>query len=160
MLPAFNPKDIDPHLTRRHRDLMLDLILAWGSLDGGLRILLSRVLNLDMLTGADLIERMPATAVLVEVRKALRVAGATPAGLRVIKRHEKSYRTHARARNRIAHSRCAGVWTEDRNYLVFAAFERVEDDKLAVDLTPMEEMERATRWGKAMTQLALRISDA
>ena len=34
--PAINPKDITRHLEQRHRDAMLDLVLAWGTMDGAL----------------------------------------------------------------------------------------------------------------------------
>ena len=54
----------------------------------------------------------------------------------------------------------AAVWTRDRDFIVFAAFEKVEDDALAVYAIPIQEMQRATKWGRAMKDLALKIVDA
>ena len=47
--PAIDPNDITPDLEQRHRDAMLDLVLAWGALEGALGVLLScaRGLPLD-----------------------------------------------------------------------------------------------------------------
>jgi len=39
----------------------------------------------------------------------------------------------------------------DDNYVVFAIFERTGQEGLAVDAIPVEEMERATKWGEAFT---------
>jgi hypothetical protein len=40
---TFNPAEITHDLEQRHRDAMLDLVLAWGSLDGALGMLLASV---------------------------------------------------------------------------------------------------------------------
>jgi hypothetical protein len=40
-----DPNDIDPDLEQRHRDAMLDLVLAWGTLDGALGMALARLLG-------------------------------------------------------------------------------------------------------------------
>ena len=77
-----------------------------------------------------------------------------------MKKHKRDYERHSGVRNRIAHSHCAGVWARDRDFIVFAAFEKVADNELAVDLVPIQEMQRATRWGRAMTAWAMKIVDA
>ena len=77
-----------------------------------------------------------------------------------VKKHKKDYELHSFPRNRIAHSHCVGVWTQDRNFIVFAAFEKVGDNALALDAIPIQVMQRATKWGRAMTSLALKIADA
>ena len=158
--PAIDPDDITPDLEQRHRDAMLDLVLAWGSLDGALGMLLSCVLGLPLDQGAELIGKLPGSARLAKVRKALQNVPGGADAARILKRHKKNYERHSIPRNRIAHSRCVGVWTRDRNYIVFTTFEKVGDNELAVDAIPIEEMQRATRWGKAMTALALKLADA
>lgn len=157
--PAFDPNDIGI-LEQRHRDAMLDLILAWGELDGALGILLSRFLDVALAEGADLIGRTPGSAKMAEIVKRLREARGGDAAARTMKKHKKSYERYAKPRNCIAHSKCLGVWTRDPEFVVFAVFERVEEDLLAIDRVPIEEMQRATRWGKAMTALALKLSGA
>ncbi len=158
--PAIDPDDITPNLEQRHRDAMLDLVLAWGSLDGALGMLLSCVRGLPLDQGAELIGRRPSSAKLAEVCKVLRNAPGGADAARIMKKHKKNYELHSRPRNRIAHSRCVGVWTQDRNFIVFATFAKVTDNELAVDLVPIQEMQRATRWGRAMKDLALKLADA
>lgn len=158
--PAFDPDDITPDLEQRHRDAMLDLVLAWGSLDGAFGILLSCVRGLPLDQGAELIGRLPSSAKLAKVCKVLRNTPGGADAARIMNKHKKNYELHSRPRNRIAHSRCAGVWTQNRDVIVFATFEKVADNKLAVDLIPMQEMQRATRWGRAMRDMALKLADA
>ena len=52
--PTIDPSEIEPDLERRHRDAMLDLVLAWGELDGALGMFLSRVLGVPLVEGAEL----------------------------------------------------------------------------------------------------------
>ena len=155
--PAIDPDDITPNLEQRHRDAMLDLVLTWGSLDGAFGMLLSSVRGLPLDQGAEQIGRLPSSAKLAKVCKVLRDA---PGGARIMKKHKKNYELYSRPRNRIAHSNCVGVWTRDRDFIVFATFEKVADNELAIDCIPIQEMQRATRWGRAMRDLALKLADA
>jgi len=139
---------------------MLDLVLAWGSLDGAFGMLLSRVRGLPLDQGAELIGKLPSSAKLAEVCKVLRNSPGGADAARIMKKHKKNYERHSFARNRIAHSLCAGVWTHHRDFMVFAAFEKVKDNALAFDAIPIQEMQRATRWGRAMTALALKLANA
>jgi hypothetical protein len=158
--PAINPNDIMPDLEQRHRDAMLDLVLAWGSLDGALGMLLSCVQGLPLDQGAEQIGKRSSSAKLEEVCKVLQ---NTPGGVdaaRILKKHKKNYERYSRTRNRIAHSRCEGVWTRNRDFIVFMVFEKVEDNELALYATPIQEMQRATRWGRVMEGFALKLADA
>ncbi len=158
--PAINPDDITPNLEQRHRDAMLDLVLAWGSLDGALGMLLSCVRELPLHQGAELIGKRPSSANLAEVCKVLRNTPGGADAARIMEKHKKNYELHSRPRNRIVHSHCVGVWTQDQNFIVFAKFEKVANNVLAVYRIPIEEMQCATRWGLAMKDTALKIADA
>ncbi len=158
--PAIDPGEIKPDLERRHRDVMLDLVLTWGELDGALGMFLSRVLEVSLYEGAELIGRMCGSAKLAEVVKIIRAAPNGTDAARKLKRHKKNYERYSVPRNRIAHSKYVGIWTHDRDFIVFAVFEKVDDNLLAVEAIPVQEMQRAIRWGKAMTALALKIADA
>lgn len=46
----------------------------------------------------------------------------------------------------------------DESYVVFTIFERV-DEGMAVDAVPIEEMERATKWGNAFASVIMQILD-
>jgi hypothetical protein len=155
-----DPNDIDLVLEQRHRDAMLDLVLAWGSLDGALGVLLSRARGVPLHEGAQQIGKLPNSAKLKKVRKILRDAPGGADAAHIMKKHEKNCEWHSRPRNRIAHSRCGGVWTRDREFIVFQAFERVGDDELALYGIPIEVMQRATEWAREMTSLALNLADA
>ena len=158
-VPVIDPSEIEPNLERRHRDVMLDLILAWGELDGALGVFLSRVLGVSLYDGAELIGRMPSSAKLAEAVKILRDAPNGADAARNLRRHKKNYERYSIPRNRIAHSNCVGIWKRNQDFIVFAVFEKVDENLLALDATPIQEMQRATRWGKAMTALALKIAD-
>ena len=159
-VPVIDPSEIEPDLERRHRDVMLDLILAWAELDGALGMFLSRVLGVSLCHGAELIGRMSGSAKLAEVVKIIREVPNGADAARNLRRHKKYYERYSMPRNRIAHSNCVGIWTRNQDFIVFAAFEKVDDNLLALYATPIQEMQRATRWGKAMTALALKIADA
>jgi len=154
-----DPDDIDQELEQHHRDAMLNLILAWGSLDGALGMMLARVLGITMIEGAEIVAKMPASARFAEMRRLMLRASAGESVARMLKKHKKSYERHSQTRNFIAHSHCAGIWTKDRDYVVFATYEKVGPDELAVDAVPIQEMHKATAWGGAMCKLALAIAD-
>lgn len=153
------PEDIECELEQRHRDAMLDLVLAWGSLDGALGMMLSRTIGIPLIDGAELIGKMPASARFAQMRKLMLANPGGAEAARTLKKHKRSYERYSTPRNFVAHSHCAGVWTKDRDYVVFATFEKVEPDGLAVDAVPLDEMKRATAWGRAMAKVALAIAD-
>ena len=45
----------------------------------------------------------------------------------------------------------------DPEYVVFLPFEKFADGELVCEAIPMQEMERASRWGQAMTDLTLKL---
>lgn len=154
-----NADDID-ELGPHHRDVMLDLVLAWASLDVALGMMLCRLLNVPMPQGAELVKDVPSHARFEHMRKLLLTnpTGAEAAGK--LRKYKRSYEKHSKVRNLLAHSRCAGVWRRDPQYVVFATFAKVDADSLAVDAVPLEEMKHAITWGQAMTKLALDIVDS
>ena len=145
-LPPFNSDDVDEALEQRHRDAMLDVVLAWGKLDGALGMLLSGVRGLSLYDGAVAVGTMPASAILAEVHKYIRAAQTRAhaddqAGFdriaRTIKRYKKLYEKLSGTRNCIAHAYCRGVWTADRNYVAFMAFKPYGKSDLAVECIPI-----------------------
>ena len=159
-LPQFKPEHISPELEQRHRDAMLDLVLAWGALDGALGVLLSSLLGEPLAEGAAKIGKMPASKKMQRMQEILEDAPGGADAARIMRKHKKTYERFSKPRNRIAHTRCLGVWAVDPDYVVFQAFEKVADDQLALYRQPIQEMVHATRWGKALTEVALRAADA
>ena len=152
-------QDILAELEQRHRDAMLNLVLAWGELDGALGMLLSVASGVPMADGAEKFGRIPGSEKLQRLFKAVREHPEGKNAARQIRKHKKAYELHSFPRNRIAHSKCLGIKRVDRDFIVFAAFEKYGVDELIIDAIPIQMMERATRWGKAMTGLALKLVD-
>lgn len=152
-------QDICRELEQRHRDAMLDLVLAWGELDGALGMLLSAASSIPMADGAQKFGRLPGSEKLQQLFKAVRAHPNGTNAAKQIRKHKKAYELHSFPRNRIAHSKCLGINRLDRDFILFAAFEKYGDDELIIDAIPIQVMERATRWGKAMTGVALKIVD-
>jgi len=102
---------------------------------------------------------MPGSAKIAGIVKILQDARVGGPAARIMEKHKKSYERHSKPRNRVAHSKCLGIWTRDREFVVFAVYEKAGDELLAIEAIPVAEMYRATRWGKAMTLLALKSAE-
>lgn len=144
-------------LEQRHRDAMLDLILVWGALDTALGMLVSGVLGLPLAMGAEKVGKFPASAKFREIYKVLRDAPAGSDAARVVKKHKKDYEKYSQIRKPIAHSKCIGVQKSDADFILFAVFEKVGENELALDAIPIQEMHKAAHWGREMTKVAMRI---
>ena len=96
-------------LEQHHRDAMLDLILAWGNLDGALGILLSTARGLPLDQGAAKFGRSSNPDKLEKLCQWLRKqpGGVVTAGK--LEEHISFYRKYSEPRNCIAHSKCVGV---------------------------------------------------
>ena len=70
---------------------MLDLVLAWGSLDGAFGMLLSCVRELPLDHGAELIGRLPNSAKLAKICNVLRDVPGGANAARTMRKHKKSY---------------------------------------------------------------------
>ncbi len=144
-------------LEQRHRDAMLDLILAWGELDTALGMLLSCVLNMPLVEGAETVGKMPATSKFRKIFEMLRDSPNGEDAARKVKSHKRSYEKHSLIRKPIAHSKCLGAKSTDKDFILFAAFEKHGENGLAVDAVPVQEIYRATLWGREMTKVAMAI---
>ncbi|WP_132694304.1 hypothetical protein [Rhodovulum steppense] len=142
-----------------HREAMLDLVLAWGTLDGALAMLLATVMGLPYHEAADTIGKQSGSGKLAEAIRLIKEGGPAEEAVNFLKKHKKSYERHSKSRNKIAHGHCAGYLTADENFVVFAIFERVGNENLAVDAVPVEEMKRATKWGEAFTSFIVQMLD-
>lgn len=134
-----------------HREAMLDLVLAWGTLDGALAMLLAAVMGVPDHEAADIIGKQSGSGKLAETIRLMKSGSADEKAVKFLKKNKTAYERHSKPRNRISHGHCAGYLSADENYVVFAIFERVGSDNLAVEAIPTDEMERATQWGKAFT---------
>jgi len=160
-LGLIQPEDVEHELEQRHRDAMLEVILSWASLEGALGMMLARIVGITPVQAAELVEKMPAAARFVEMRRIMLESTAPHAleAAQKLKKHKKSYEALAPVRNMIAHSHCVGYWRPHPDFVVFMTFKKVGPDALAVDGLNVHAMNHATRWARAMRQLAQEISD-
>lgn len=138
---------------------MLDLILAWASLDGALGMLLSPTLQIEAVEGAESHGKMRGSMKLNEIRKVLRERNASDQILKIFKRFKRQYEQHSEPRNRVAHSHCVGFSKKDPEYMVFLPYERASDTALAVEAVSIESMKVAADWGNRLRELALKLME-
>ena len=156
---VIDPNDIEP-LEQRHREAMLDLVLAWGSLDGALGMLLSSARGQPLEEGAEQFSTLRSSAKLEEVCKVLKNSPGGAGAARTLKKYKKKFERHSQSRNRIAHSHCLGIWTRDPEFIVFLPFEKFADGELACEAIPLQKVRYATQWGYQMKKIALRLEEA
>ena len=142
-----------------HREAMLDLVLAWGTLDGALATLLAHVMGLPYHEVADTFGKKNGSGKLAEMIRLIKQSDSSEDAVKFLKEHKGLYERHSKPRNKIAHGHCAGYLLADENFVVFAKFERVGDKNLAIDAVPVEEMERATKWGKDFAAFIFQLLD-
>lgn len=141
-----------------HRDAMLDLVLAWGSLDGALTMLVSAFTGEDLHTAAGRLFKLKGTAKILEIARILEEQDEFTEIATRFRRLKKRYEKHSRPRNRIAHSHCAGYLLSDEQYLVFAVAEPEGVDRMVVEAIPVEEIAAATEFGQTLTAFASQIA--
>ena len=144
-------------ITDRHKLIIADCIMAWAVFDSQFRAMLTAVEDRDLDAGALDYDRLKISQAWQKLQKSLKAQGAVDSVLDIIKKHEKNYWQAVEARNMIAHAGCVGVWTTDRDYLVFAPFEAERLGRMVVIRQPLEEIERSTNWARAFSGLADRI---
>jgi hypothetical protein len=146
-----------PALKPFHREAMLDLVLAWGTLDGALAMLLAQLMQVPYHEAADTIGKQSGSGKLHEMIRLIKQLDSAEKATKFLKQHKKLYERHSKPRNKIAHGHCAGYLLADDSFVVFALFERTGEQGLTVDAVPVEEMERATKWGAAFATFILNM---
>ena len=91
-----------------HREVMLDLVLAWGTLDGALAMLLAHIMGLPYHEAADTIGKQNGSGKLAEMIRLIKQRDSAEDAAKFLKKHKKFYERHSKSRNKIAHGHCAG----------------------------------------------------
>ena len=146
-------------LEQCHRDAMLDLILAWGTLDGALGMLLSTARGLPLDQGAARFGRSTNPDKLDKLCKWLRELQRSADTASKLERHIPLYRKYSESRNCIAHAKCMGADRNDADYIVFLKFQKHADGELLCLKIHVQEMWEATRWAEALSDAALKIEE-
>ncbi|WP_093445887.1 hypothetical protein [Pseudooceanicola nitratireducens] len=142
-----------------HRDAMLDLILAWGSLDGALTMLVSAFTGEDLHATASRLMKVKGTAKILEIARLLEEHDRESQIAKNFRKLKKRYEKHSRPRNRIAHGHCAGYLLADEQYLVFAVAEPEGEDQMVAEAIPVEEIIAAKRFGETLTAFAAQTAE-
>jgi hypothetical protein len=155
-----SPFDTDDiaDLTPKARETMLDLVLAWGELDGAISILVAASFGLDPTRGAILLGRASAPEKLLRLKRLYQALGdATTA--KAVGDLRGEYEQHSAGRNLVAHSKCLGVRASDPDRIIFASFEVTEATQLAIDDASIPAMLNAVAWAKAHVSQCLEFAD-
>jgi len=146
-------------LQQYHRDAILDLVLAWASLDGALTMLVSAHTGEELPEAARRLAKLKGTAKLLEIAGVFDEDEQGTKIARKFRKLKKRYEKHSKPRNRIAHAHCAGYLLSDEQYLVFAVAEPEGEDGMAIEAIPVEIVHAATEFEKSLTTFALQTVD-
>ena len=140
--------------------LAADCESHWGTLDGALGMLLSTMEDLPYSHGADMYGDLPSSTKFARMRQVLKRSSAPAAAnaSKKLKSYKKTYERCSDIRNFIAHSHCPGIWTIDRDIILFAPFRSPASGQVALNLVPIQEVLHATRWGDELKRLFLRVA--
>jgi len=144
----------------RHKVAIADCVMAWAAFDCQLRALLTAIEGRSLDQGAAEYDKLWAKVAWTKLRQRMRDGGASEDVLGVIAEHKKAYGEHVEARNLIAHAGCVGVWTKDRDYLIFAPFEAHAPGQMVIVRQPLDTIARSTGWAKGFSEMAHRIMDS
>lgn len=151
----FDLADLDREgITIDHKAVIADCIMAWASFDCLLRALLTAIEGRALDEGAADYERLFAKNAWQKLLRSMTDNGATTEVLDAIKVHRRDFREQVAARHRIAHASCVGVWRDQPQYLVFSPFSAEGPGRMAIELMPVDVIERSTNWAKAFSELA------
>ena len=151
--------DLDPNLPAEVRASMLDLVLAFANLDGSVAFLASMIAGLNPREGADKLGRKTIGDKLKIAIKILKDQGREDDAA-VLQTVKDQYPGRSALRNRIAHSRCAGVRRSDPTRVIFLPYEgEGPDDSLALEIygPPAFEMDR--KWAEEMHISFMQVVD-
>ena len=146
-------------LKQFQKDAMLDLVLAWGSLDGALTMLVAAFTGEELHAAADRIGKLKGELKLLEISKILENYDEATEIAKNFRRQKKQYEKFAKPRNRIAHAHCVGFLLSDDQFVVFACTECVGEDKMAIEAIPIEAMLAATKYGQTLTAFAYQTAE-
>ena len=159
LLDEINSGEYGNPLKQFHRDAKLDLVLAWGSLDGALTMLVSAFTGEDFQDAASRLLKVKGTVKILEIARILQEHEQDSQIAKNFKRLKKRYEKHSKPRNRIAHGHCAGYLLGDEQYLVFAVAEPEGVDRMVVEAIPVEEIIAATEYGQTLTDFAAQTAE-
>lgn len=152
---TFDLADLDRDgITTGHKVAIADCIMAWAGFDCLLRALLTAIEGRNLDEGAADYERLFSNLAMQKLIQRVRDQGATAAVLDAIKSHRRDFREHVVARNRIAHASCVGVWRDRPEYLVFSPFSPEGPGRMAIELMPIDVIQRSTNWAKGFSLMA------
>ncbi len=147
-------------LKQFQREILLDLILAWGSLDGALTMLVSAYTGEALHEAADRMGKLKGSMKILEIVAILESSELTVDMAKKFKKLKKRYEKHSKPRDRIAHAHCPGYLLSDDQYIVFAVTEREGEEHMAVEAIPLQDMVSAIIFGRMLTTFAVQTAES
>ncbi len=164
LMDELQAADYGSPLKQFQRDTLLDLVLAWGSLDGALTILVSTFTGEALHEAADRMGKLKGSMKILEIVALLEGIRLTSEVanemVKKFKKLKKRYEKHSKPRDRIAHAHCCGYLLSDDQYIVFAITEREGQDHMAVEAIPIQEIVDATNFGRTLTTFAIQTAES
>lgn len=145
-------------LTPQARDIMLDLILVWGRLDGAVSAWAGAVFGINPDRATVLFAYSAVPQKLQKMQGYAKLMGRIEE-VATIKKFRSDYEKNAKPRNLIAHAYCRGMDPRNAGRLIFMPYEAVEAGGLAVDSIHLDSLRQSIEWGQAATNLALACCD-
>lgn len=152
---AFRPDDLDRTLTAEIRELFLDVVMRWASVDGAVSQLFASIHGLEDIPSADAIGGRPTDWKLRQIQITTRPHA--PDLAKVIGKLKKQFERYSDVRNTIAHCHCAGRLKSDPERAVFLRYASAGTGGLIVDAIHIEQFQEAIRFGEHLRRTVERL---
>jgi hypothetical protein len=140
---------INPHIPRRVKLRLLEVVLAWARLDAAIAQFAAISFGLDLSVGAIIFGKMGVPDRVNRLRELNKQLGRTD-NAASLKKLKADYETHSQVRNSIAHATLAGQLPDGR--LVFLPYQSTgKAGVLPIDAVTLEDIAAAELWGKRLS---------
>ena len=162
-LSAENLKDEVTHrnyawpLELRHRDAMLDLVLAWGTLDGALTMLVGDINGWPLPETAKEFHKKKASikfrCAIKSLEKNKGLTGSAEEAVKKLKKIKKDYEKYSKIRNIIVHSKCIGYLKKYEERIVFLIAEPEDENEMRIEAIHITYIKQAICYAEQIIQI-------
>ena len=145
---GFNKGLVDPFLPLDVRELLLNVVLRWASVDGAVSRLFASSHALDDVAHADAISALPTSTKIRQIYCIIKPLNK-PVGA-AINKLKRLYEKRSVTRNLIAHAHCAGRMVSDPDRVVFLEYASRGTGGLIAAHVPLSQLREAIRFGEIM----------
>jgi hypothetical protein len=121
LMQEFDLSDLQPELSPRARETMLDLILAWAHLDGALSMWVAVKFHVPFDKLSLLLPKQDGASKLLKLKRLYKLEGNGGMASKA-QGFKDDYEREVYPRNIVAHSKCLGSLVSDPSKIVFQTF--------------------------------------